>query len=76
MKSIHVICAVDSHIPYLKSSLDNLKKKYPDDEYAIASYHHANNPNKLLSKFCESNMICYYDAPQNFNISIFFNYIN
>jgi hypothetical protein len=70
MKSIHVICAVDSHIPYLKSSLDNLKKKYPDDEYAIASYHHANNPNKLLSKFCESNMICYYDAPQNFNISI------
>lgn len=68
MKSIHVICAVDAHIQYLSSSLNNLKKEYPDDEFAIASYHHINNPNKLLAEFCKSNSVHYYDAPQNFII--------
>lgn len=70
MKSIHVICATDVHIPYLNFCLENLKQKYPDDEYAIASYHHADYSNQLLPEFCLQNKIYYYDAPQNFNIPI------
>jgi hypothetical protein len=70
MKSIHVICAVDAHIPYIELSLNKIKMIYPDDEYAIASYHHIDRPNNQLHKFCESNNIHYYDSAQNFNIPI------
>lgn len=70
MKSIHVICAVDAHIPYIEFSLKKLKMIYPNDECAVASYHHISKPNKLLQKFCESKSIHYYDSAQNFNIPI------
>lgn len=70
MKSIHVICAVDAHIPYIQLSLDKIKMIYPNDEYAVASYHHVDLPNSQLQKFCESNNVHYYDSPQDFNIPI------
>lgn len=70
MKSVHVICAVDCHIPYLKYSLDRLKNLYPNDDFAISSYHMIQFPNLELGNFCIENNILYYDAPQDFSIPI------
>lgn len=68
MKTIHVICAVDNHIPYIKFILERIRSIFPDDDYAVASFVNIKNPNTKLGKFCQQNNIAFYESVQDFDI--------